>query len=74
VGLRADLDAAKNRKILPCRESNPGHPASSLSYTDSCVKGSIVYKGDGLRLIIHACYSCEMALKFDLDLSIRYRT
>jgi hypothetical protein len=24
---------------------------------------SVVYKGDGLRLDIYACYSCEMSLK-----------
>jgi hypothetical protein len=31
VGPRAGLDAVE-RKILPCRELNPGHPARS--YTD----------------------------------------
>jgi hypothetical protein len=27
MGLRVGLDAVENRKILPCRGSNPGRPA-----------------------------------------------
>jgi hypothetical protein len=34
-----------------------------------CMKYSILYKGGGLRLIIYACYSWEMALNFGLDVS-----
>jgi hypothetical protein len=39
VGLRAGLDAVKKRKIMHCRESNPGRPARipslyRLSYTN----------------------------------------
>jgi hypothetical protein len=33
VGPRASLHAVENIKILHCRESNPGHPACSLSPT-----------------------------------------
>jgi hypothetical protein len=29
VGPRADLDAVAKRRIMPCRESNPGHPVRS---------------------------------------------
>jgi hypothetical protein len=31
VGPRDGLDAVEERKILPCRESNPGRPARSPS-------------------------------------------
>jgi hypothetical protein len=31
VGRRAGLDAVEKRKILHCRESNPGRPARSTS-------------------------------------------
>jgi hypothetical protein len=31
VGARAVLDDVEKRKILHCRESNPGHPARSKS-------------------------------------------
>jgi hypothetical protein len=31
VGLMAGLDVVVKRKILPCQESKPSHPACSLS-------------------------------------------
>jgi hypothetical protein len=45
VGLRAGLEAVGKRKILSCRESNPGRPFGSvslyrLSYPDSVVEYS----------------------------------
>jgi hypothetical protein len=36
---------------------------------NGCMKYNILYKGDGLRLIILACYSWERVLNFGLDVS-----
>jgi hypothetical protein len=33
------------------------------------MKGSKLYEGDGLRLTIFPCYSLEMTLNVDLDVS-----
>jgi hypothetical protein len=40
VGYRFGLDAVEKRKILQCRESNPGRPAHSLSLYRFCYPDS----------------------------------
>jgi hypothetical protein len=59
VGSRASVDAVEKRKILQCRESNPGRPARSLS----------VY-----RLRYPGSWCSDKAIKFysNLGKNIRY--
>jgi hypothetical protein len=61
MGPRVGLDAVEKRKILQCRESNPGHPACSpslyrLSYPDS-LKNFIYESLNMIGLIRYVMYS-----------------
>jgi hypothetical protein len=43
MGTSVNLGAAKRRKIFPCWESNPGHPANRLSLYRLCSLVKTVY-------------------------------
>jgi hypothetical protein len=68
VGPRVGLDAVENRKILHCREANPGHPARSpslyrLSYPDS----NRIWKIEVKRPIERTMLRCEDIIKVGLE-------